>query len=156
MTWTGIAGFALLVGFGLYVLVLLRIALGHCGEKAAVQLDDETSPLPALLAISEFDCEFATIWQTQVPALRMLRSGGERGVSMTSLGTTFRRLSHAYPELCDGSRFEDWIGALERAQVVVHKGEAIQITEKGRFVIDLLESDAIPNCDGVTLLKTLS
>jgi hypothetical protein len=102
--------------------------------------------LPFILSITSLDCEFATIWQTQIPALKMLQSSGRYGVSEASLAPVFRRLGRKYPELCDGAEFEDWVSALEHAGVITRKGTTVKITDKGIFVIELLESGAMKDC----------
>jgi hypothetical protein len=140
MSWANIAGCALLFAVVLYLVALFRIAF-H--PKKSVCSPEMKCTLPAILSITSLDCEFATIWQTQVPTLKLLRLSGDRGLSLASLVPLFRGLARKYPELCDGAEFEDWMSALEHAEVIVRNGSMIRIADKGLFVIELFESGSM-------------
>jgi hypothetical protein len=90
--------------------------------------------------VGDGDCDL--LWQTQLPALEFLKLAGARGVLARHLMNRYHELSQAYPELCDGSSFWDWLGVLEQEQAVVRKGKRIAITPRGLFVLDRLERKA--------------
>jgi hypothetical protein len=127
----------LLAGYMFYVARLLWIAFGQAREKPIEPLRAGLS-LPHILADDREDCDYDMLWYTQVPALEFLRSAGSTGVSIARMTEFYREFARAYPELCDGSNFSDWLEALQSAEVAVHEGDMIAITEKGRFILDRL------------------
>ncbi len=71
------------------------------------------------LSISDaFDPECAVIWDTQVPALRLIAQAGHEGLPIEELYTSYTQASRRYPELYDGSTFESWLEFLRRSGLV--------------------------------------
>ncbi len=141
MDWTlSAAAFVLITAYLFYVARLFRIAFGHAWEKSY-----KTPPvgvsLRYVLPDDKDDCDDHLLWQTQLPALKFLRSAGLAGVPVARMAQFYRDFARAYPELTDGSDLCDWIVALQSAGVAVHcrAGAMIAITEKGLFILETLD-----------------
>ncbi len=87
------------------------------------------------------DCDYNLLWQTQLPALKLLNSAGSCGVSLARMTRLYREIARVYPELYDGSTCQEWLDALQNATVAVHcRAEGIiAITERGRSILSGLE-----------------
>ncbi len=83
-----------------------------------------------------FDENYVLIWETQVPALRVIRSTGVAGLPVKGLKPWFRRAARNYPALYDGFSFEEWLCFLYRAQLVQLSGNRVRLTSEGRGFLD--------------------
>jgi len=149
MSYITVAVLVLVAGYMLCVARLLAVA---CAQR----LQKPTSPslstglsLAYVLTGDRGDCDYDLLWETQMPALKVLRSGGSGGVPIRRMAKLYREFSRTYPELCDGSSFPAWLDALQNAGVAVYcrYGAMIAISGKGLLVLhDLQESTRLANC----------
>jgi hypothetical protein len=130
----------LLAGYTLYITRLLwfsfvRLLKGFCKSQTV------GASLMHIFANDSEDGDYNLLWQTQLPALELLNSAGSCGVSLTRMTKLYREIARVYPEIYDGSTFQEWLDALQNATVAVHcRAEGIiAITEKGRFILTGLE-----------------
>jgi len=92
-------------------------------------------PFSALSIEQAFDPDQAIIWDTQVPALRLIASAGREGLAMEALYHLYTRSSRQYPELYEGSSFETWLEFLEYTGLISeHLGTASLTPEGQQFL----------------------
>jgi hypothetical protein len=126
----------LVAGYLVYVTRLFKIAFGQVRRS---ELSRTGLNLAYALTDDREDCDYDLLWDTQLPALESLGSAGNSGVPLKQMTEIYCEFARRYPELCEGSTFPDWIDALQNAEVAVHEGAIITITEKGRFILQGLE-----------------
>jgi len=84
-----------------------------------------------------FDSNYGLIWQTQVPALELIRRAGSRGLPVQTLKPWFRHALRCYPDLFEGHTFEEWLDFLCRSQVAdCGGGDHLQLTARGCELLD--------------------
>lgn len=134
----------LVAAYLLYVGGLFSIACGHAYKKT--QESTGTGRGFTLVFTEDrydFDCNM--LWQTQVPALELLKSAQPAGLSTARMRGLYRDFSRSYPELCDALSFSDWIAWLQNADIAIPHGDFITITERGLLVLEDLEVIHITN-----------
>lgn len=89
------------------------------------------APFRVLSICDAFEAEYAILWETQVPALRLIASEGAKGVSIEKLQKFYDRSCHLYPELYDGSSFQQWLEFLNQAELVTMTEHRVAITKEG-------------------------
>jgi hypothetical protein len=89
------------------------------------------APFRVLSICDAFEAEYAILWETQVPALQLVSSEGSRGVAIQRLQKFYYISAHAYPELYDGSNFQQWLSFLEGAELITRTEHRIAITKQG-------------------------
>jgi hypothetical protein len=92
-------------------------------------------PLAALDIGLAFDTDLAIVWDTQVPALELIAAGKDSGIRRRSLRATYKRLAQNYPELYEGSTFEQWLQHLEQAELIVCRGSRVMLAPEGRVFL---------------------
>lgn len=127
----------LLAGYMFFLARLLWTAF-HRSREEPSEPPRAGGCLRCILAADREDRDYNLLWHTQVPALEFLRSAGNSGVPMARMTEIYHQFARAYPELCDGSNFSDWLDTLQSAEVAVRKGGMIAITGKGRVLLDRL------------------
>jgi len=92
-------------------------------------------PFSVLSIGQAFDPDQAVIWDTQVPALRLIASAGREGLAVEALYHLYTRSSRQYPELYEGSSFESWLEFLEYTGLISeHLGTASLTPEGHQFL----------------------
>lgn len=137
MSWTVLFVLMVLAGYMAFLARLLWIAFGQ-PRKTTREPARAGWILTRILAGNRRDCDDDLVWQTQVPALEFLRSAGSAGASVARMKDLYGEFARAYPELCDGSNFSDWIDTLQSAAVAVQKLDTIAITVKARLLLERL------------------
>lgn len=105
-----------------FLLVLIALAIAHLAERKEERrlfLQVPGKPFTVISVAQAFEEDSAILWDTQVPALRQIAIGGQRGVSVAKMRRFFAGTSKQYPELYEGVHFEQWIRFLEDAELVV-------------------------------------
>lgn len=74
-----------------------------------------------------FDPERAMLWETQVPALRLIQSG----VPAARLLVFYARYPRNYPELFEATTFEEWLQFLKRCNLITVEQGEIRLTAEG-------------------------
>ncbi len=86
----------------------------------------------SVLSIEQaFDPDYAIIWDTQVPALRLIASAGRTGLPVESLCSSYTRSCRRYPEIYDGSNFEGWLEFLEETKLITVRVGRASLTQLG-------------------------
>jgi hypothetical protein len=94
---------------------------------------DETPPY---LSISQaFDPIFAVLWEAPIAALSLVEAGGPSGIPVSRLRPTVSRAALRFPEIYDGSSFEQWVRFLENTQLIAWKGQRVTLTQEGRYFL---------------------
>jgi hypothetical protein len=139
MSWIIIPVVLLVAAYLFYVCGLLRIVFGANTTALSEKPVQPSAGVVSMLSVDVADDDFALLWRTQVPALRLLNSAGHKGIATASIMPIYREFARRYPELCDGDRFSDWLVSLQKAEIVVRRNDIIEITDKGAFVLDCVE-----------------
>jgi hypothetical protein len=84
-------------------------------------------PFAVFSVAQAFDPDYAIIWDTQLPALQLIKRAGAKGMRAQQLHPFYVQSARCYPELYDGTSFGSWLDFLEREQ----------LTGKGRRVYSL-------------------
>lgn len=100
-------------------------------QLATIRAEVPGAPFRALSVCDAFEAEYAALWETQVPALTLIASEGGSGVSIQGLYRFYRRSARKYPELYDGSSFQQWVMFLESAELIVVGEKRVVITKEG-------------------------
>lgn len=90
--------------------------------------------------LSAFAPDYALLWETQVPALKLVASAGENGLSIYRLSAWYLNSSRRYPELYEGSSFQQWLEFLMGEHLLARTGSAIALTVEGAHFLRYLTS----------------
>jgi hypothetical protein len=123
---------AAVVAFVLVVSLLLLADLAERKHVKQLRLGPLSQPFSALSIAHAFDPERFMMWDTQLPLLEQLRSAGLKGCSLAHLYSFYLQLATRYPELYEGSSFEDWLGFLAASELVRLETDHGYITAEGR------------------------
>jgi hypothetical protein len=123
---------AAVVAFVLIVSLLLLADLAERKHVKQLRLGPLSQPFSALSIVHAFDPERFMLWDTQLPLLEQLHSAGSKGCSLAQLYSFYLQLARRYPELYEGSSFEDWLGFLAASELVRLETDQGHITAEGR------------------------
>jgi hypothetical protein len=102
------------------------------GECLGLQEGECFTAVPLLAA---FEPDYAILWETQVPALKLIASGGQIGLPKYRLSACYANSAHRYPELYDGCSFQRWVEFLAREHLIVLiRGRIVLTAEGGDFL----------------------
>jgi hypothetical protein len=124
-----IAGFAVL---------LALLSFARFAERRQI-LAERVAPEPLFAGLSysqAFDDDYGLIWQTQVPALELVRNAGGQGLPVQSLKPWFSRAMHCYPDLFEGHTFQEWLDFLHRSRVAQCGNDRVVLTALGYELLD--------------------
>lgn len=88
-------------------------------------------PFSIIRVADAFEPETSILWETQMPALELISSGGWRGLPRETLRSLYVRSVALYPELYEGTEFEGWLQFLEDAKLIVCNKDMVAITPAG-------------------------
>jgi hypothetical protein len=149
MTFATLAVGVLVLAYFLYLFRLFSVVIvglrrkPNCTQSAVPEYS-----LQSIFATSDLDCDSLILWRAHLAVLRRLRSAGRRGLPIGDIHDLYCKLSRCYPELYEGSTFQDWMSALEGAEVVDRFGSSlISLTDKGMFLIGFVECEATLGCN---------
>jgi hypothetical protein len=118
-----------------FILVVAALGVAHFAERKEERrlfLRIPGKPFTVISVAQAFEEDSAILWDTQIPALRLVATGGSRGVGSSKMREVFASSSGQYPELYEGVRFEQWIQFLEDAELVaVVSDDRVAITPQG-------------------------
>jgi hypothetical protein len=100
-------------------------------QLATIRAEVPGAPFRVLSVCDAFEAEYAALWETQVPALTLIASEDPSGVSIQALHRFYRRSARRYPELYDGSSFQQWVMFLETTELIVVGDKRVTITKEG-------------------------
>lgn len=114
-----------------------RLPLGHAHGKAGEPSRTVQGFRPMLIPSTD-DFLHDQLWNLHLPALEFLNSARCGGAPVGQVTRFYRELVRAYPGLCDGSNFRDWLEVLQSAGVAVYcrAGAVIAITAKGCALLE--------------------
>lgn len=117
-----------------FVGTLALMAMANMAEERQIKkisLLIPTSPFRVISVCDAFEPEFAILWETQMPALKLIAAEGPKGVTIQRLYSFYRRSAAIYPELYDGSSFQQWLSFLETAELITVTEHRAAITKEG-------------------------
>lgn len=125
---------------GLIVCLIAEILVAWISWKSAPETivsRPGPGPFAALLSIDlAFDSDYAILWDTQIPALELIRGAGRKGVTVRVLGASYRSNARRYPELYDGGSFQQWLTFLESAQLIACDGNRVMLTAEAQKFLE--------------------
>lgn len=121
----------------LFVVTLVLLGFAEIAEnkrkkKQAVGYTDEGGPFRILSVCDAFEEEYAVLWETQAPALSLIASAGIKGASRKQLLAAYQRAAEQFPELYEGSCFEQWLEFLQNCELITVQQDRIHITPEGK------------------------
>jgi hypothetical protein len=127
--------FLTLAAFIFFVLVLIALSVAQLAERKEERrlfLRIPGKPFTVISVAQAFEADSAILWDTQVPALQQIATGGTRGLAVAKLRRFFSGTARQYPELYEGVYFEQWVRFLEDAElVIIATDDRIIITPQG-------------------------
>ncbi len=124
-----------LFGVLAFIAVLMGLIVAHILEcQTREQLRDEApgEPFSVLAVALAFDPDHALVWETQVPMLQLMARSGRQGASLRRLHLAYLASATHYPELYDGSTFQQWLQFLQQAGLIVFKDQRATLTNEGQ------------------------
>ncbi|HXZ80116.1 MAG TPA: hypothetical protein VEG30_09320 [Terriglobales bacterium] len=127
--------FVTLASFIFFILVIVALGIAHLAEKResrhlCLQLSDK--PFSVLSVAHAFEEDSAILWESQVCALQTTAAAGTRGIALVRFRRLYIELASRYPELYDGSSFEQWVHFLESAELISCIDYKVVITRQGQ------------------------
>jgi len=127
--------FITLAAFVFFVLVLIALSVAQLAERKEERrlfLRLPGKPFTVISVAQAFEEDSAILWETQVPGLQLIATGGLKGAPVTKMRRFFATTARSYPELYEGVYFEQWVHFLEEAELVtIAADEKIAITPQG-------------------------
>jgi len=126
--------FITLAAFVFFVLVLIALSVAQLAERKEERrlfLRIPGKPFTVISIAQAFEEDSAILWETQVPSLQLIASGGPKGTPVLKMRRFFIVASKRYPELYEGVYFEQWLHFLEQAELISLADEKIVITPQG-------------------------
>ncbi len=123
-----------LISVVLFVVTLILLGFAEASEARKLRMADASaagSPFRILSVCDAFEPEYAVLWETQAPALRFIATAGTKGVTRPNLFALYKRAACRYPELYEGSSFQQWLEFLECSELVSVRDGRIAITPQG-------------------------
>ena len=127
--------FITLAAFVFFVLVLIALSVAQLAERKEERrlfLRIPGRPFTVISVAQAFEEDSAILWETQVPGLQLIATGGSKGTPVIKMRRYFATTARRYPELYEGVHFEQWVHFLEEAElVIIAADEKIAITPQG-------------------------
>lgn len=127
--------FLTLAAFVFFILVLIALSVAQLAERREERrlfLRIPGKPFTVISIAQAFEEDSAILWETQVPALQLLATGGPKGLPVAKMRRFFGSTARRYPELYEGVYFEQWVHFLEEAELVmIAADEKLAITPQG-------------------------
>jgi len=127
--------FITLAAFIFFVLVLIALSVAQLAERKEERrlfLHIPGKPFTVISVAQAFEEDSAILWETQVPALQQIATGGNKGLPVARLRRFFSGTAKQFPELYEGVYFEQWVHFLEMAELIaIAPDDKIAITPQG-------------------------
>jgi hypothetical protein len=101
--------------------------------------------LPCLSLEESLDPHHGELAAIQVRTLALIREAGHKGVYFNCLRPAYEELASHFPELYDGSTFEQWLRFYHSAHVVVITGANVRLGPQGLRLLQ--HSSSVPLAD---------
>ena len=127
--------FLTLAAFVFFILVLIALSVAQLAERREERrlfLRIPGRPFTVISVAQAFEEDSAILWETQIPGLQLIATGGAKGAPVARMRRFFSATAKQYPELYEGVYFEQWVHFLEDAElVIIAADEKIAITPQG-------------------------
>ncbi len=130
--------FSVILSLSCFIGIMAALCLAQFTEWVAtrrIQRRAKTRPLAALSDILAVDLDCAILWDAQIPALELIAAGGSIGIPKSDLHAFYSKLAHCYPELFEGSTFEQWLEFLEETLLIVQNECRVALTPEGQDLL---------------------
>lgn len=118
----------------LFIVTLVLLGFAEAAESRKTRTEEDVAdgcPFRVLSVCDAFEWEYAVLWETQAPALRFIAAAGKKGVTKTQLFVFYKRAAAKFPELYEGTSFQQWLGFLAEAELIQIIETRINITPQG-------------------------
>jgi hypothetical protein len=85
------------------------------------------------------DHQYGNLCTVQLEPLQLLNIAGYRGLPVSMFSSCYQRSLDVYPEIYEGSSFEQWLAYYTSAQLISLSGRRAYLTTEGRRVLKLQE-----------------
>ncbi len=91
---------------------------------------------PVLALTDPLDPSHVIVWQTQLAVLEEMSAAGPMGLAVKRLRPLFSQLARRYPELYEGTTFDEWIGFLEQERLARRSANTMWLTAEGHAMLE--------------------
>ena len=127
--------FLTLAAFVFFILVLIALSVAQLAERREERrlfLRIPGKPFTVISVAQAFEEDSAILWETQIPGLQLIATGGPKGAPVARMRRFFSATARQFPELYEGVYFEQWVHFLEEAElIIIAADEKIAITPQG-------------------------
>ncbi|HYH01213.1 MAG TPA: hypothetical protein VD837_18955 [Terriglobales bacterium] len=123
-----------LIAVVVFIGTFLLMAFANAAEERQLQrirAEIPGAPFRVLSVCDAFEAEYAPLWETQVPALTLVASESSNGVALQKLWAFYRRSSRQFPEIYEGTSFQQWLAFLQTAELIAVGNKRVVITKEG-------------------------
>ena len=116
-----------------FVFTLTLLGFAEFSEARKLRIMDAArsgAPFRVLSVCDAFEQDYAVLWETQVPALRHIANAGAKGLARHQLFVFYRRAATSFPELYDGSGFQQWLDFLQSAELIALRDDRISLLHR--------------------------
>lgn len=118
----------------LFIVTLVLLGFAEAAEARKMRALDSAAggcPFRVLSVCDAFEPDYAVLWETQAPTLRYIAASGTKGVAKHHLFILYRRAASEFPELYEGSSYQQWLDFLEQAELIAIHENRILVTPQG-------------------------
>jgi hypothetical protein len=131
------------IGLGVVLVIMVALAVRHVvqwRELEIIRMQPAGRPFSSISVAHAFEPSHAMLWDSQVPALEVIGSGGAKGIPLQRLFAAYSELAQTYPELYDGSNFERWLEFLQNARLIARNDYRVALTAEGQEFLHYLQT----------------
>lgn len=121
----------------LLVLALVALVRTRRARAALRDIPVRLTPVPDLISVPALSLEDAfepdclLLWYGQLALLQFIARAGENGVPIDRVRPLYKRAAARFPELYEGSTFEQWLRFDEAARLICRNDASVWITRQG-------------------------
>jgi hypothetical protein len=126
---------------GIFLVVMVALAVHHVlqwQQLQRIRMQPAGRPFSSICVAHAFEPSHAMLWDSQVPALEVIGSGGAKGVPIQRLFAAFCETAQLYPELYDGTNFEQWLEFLQNSRLIARNDYRVALTAEGQEFLHYL------------------
>lgn len=90
---------------------------------------------PVLALTDPLDPSYVIVWQTQLAVLEQMSAASPMGLAVKRLHPLFSQLARRYPELYEGTTFDEWVGFLEQERLARRTANTMWLTAEGHALL---------------------
>ncbi len=124
--------------FLVFMAIVVLLSIASVLESRERQRRSATSHklFPVLSLTDSLDPSYVIVWQTQLAVLGQMSAAGSMGLAVKSLRPLFSQLARRYPELYEGTTFDEWVGFLEQERLARRAGNTMWLTAEGHAMLE--------------------